>query len=81
MEAVQTASVLDQRPLPQHRHRQEERIESSVVETFADVTAGLRGYRSYLQADAYAAYDAMCKNPMRYLTEVAMLSPFETIFF
>jgi len=31
----------------------------------------LRGYGGYLQADAYAAYDAMFKNPERDLTEVA----------
>jgi hypothetical protein len=31
----------------------------------------LRGYCGYLQADAYAGYDAMFKNPKRYLTEVA----------
>lgn len=31
----------------------------------------LRGYKGYLQADAYAAYDAMFKNPQQDLTEVA----------
>ena len=41
----------------------------------------LRGYRGYLQADAYAAYDAMFKNPKRYLTEVACWAHVEAIFF
>ena len=30
----------------------------------------LEGYRGYLQADAYAGYDAFFKNPARGLTEV-----------
>jgi hypothetical protein len=41
----------------------------------------LRGYRGYLQADAYAAYDAMFKNPERDLTEVACWAHARRYFF
>ena len=41
----------------------------------------LRGYKGYLQADAYAAYDAMFKNPKRYLTEVACWAHSRRYFF
>jgi hypothetical protein len=40
VEAVQSARVLDQRSLPRHRQRQKEGVEPSVVEAFADVSAG-----------------------------------------
>ena len=41
----------------------------------------LRGYKGYLQADAYAAYDAMFKNPRRDLTEVACWAHSRRYFF
>ena len=41
----------------------------------------LRGYNGYLQADAYAAYDAMFKNPRRSLTEVACWAHSRRYFF
>jgi len=41
----------------------------------------LRGYKGYLQADAYAAYDAMFKNPKQYLTEVACWAHSRRYFF
>jgi len=41
----------------------------------------LRGYHGYLQADAYAAYDAMFKNPRRSLTEVACWAHSRRYFF
>jgi transposase len=41
----------------------------------------LQGYRGYLQADAYAAYDAMFKNPQRDLTEVACWAHARRYFF
>lgn len=41
----------------------------------------LRGYKGYLQADAYAAYDAMFKNPKRSLTEVACWAHSRRYFF
>jgi hypothetical protein len=40
METVQTAGVLDQRELPRHRERKEQRIEPRIVESFADVSTG-----------------------------------------
>ena len=41
----------------------------------------LRGYNGFLQADAYAAYDAMFKNPRRSLTEVACWAHSRRYFF
>src|SRR6266851_2036116 len=41
----------------------------------------LRGYRGYLQADAYAGYDAMFKNPKRHLIEVACWAHSRRYFF
>lgn len=41
----------------------------------------LRAYNGYLQADAYAGYDAMFKNPKRYLTEVACWAHSRRYFF
>jgi len=41
----------------------------------------LRGYCGFLQADAYAAYDAMFKNPSRSLTEVACWAHSRRYFF
>jgi hypothetical protein len=41
----------------------------------------LRGYSGYLQADAYAGYDAMFKNPKRHLTEVACWAHSRRYFF
>jgi transposase len=41
----------------------------------------LRGYNGYLQADAYAGYDAMFKNRKQYLTEVACWAHSRRYFF
>jgi len=41
----------------------------------------LRGYNGFLQADAYAAYDAMFKNPRRSLTEIACWAHSRRYFF
>ena len=36
MQPVQTPGVLDERPLPRNRHREEERVQARVVEPLAD---------------------------------------------
>jgi transposase len=41
----------------------------------------LRGYSGFLQADAYAAYDAMFTNPKRSLTEIACWAHARRYFF
>jgi transposase len=41
----------------------------------------LKGYNGYLQADAYAGYDAMFKNRKQYLTEVACWAHSRRYFF
>jgi transposase len=41
----------------------------------------LRGYSGFLQADAYAAYDAMFTNPRRSLTEIACWAHSRRYFF
>jgi transposase len=41
----------------------------------------LRGYNGFLQADAYAAYDAMFTNPRRSLTEIACWAHARRYFF
>jgi transposase len=41
----------------------------------------LRGYSGFLQADAYAAYDAMFTNPRRSLTEIACWAHARRYFF